>query len=185
MIYRYELKIPHERLAVLIGKDGTVKKHIEDITSAKVDVDSKEGDITISGEDAIGLYNARELILAIGRGFNPKLAEELIKGDYIFDQIYMKDYAKSRAMELRLKGRVIGEEGKSRNLIEELTDAHVSVYGKTIAFIGLPDNVAIARKAVELLLKGSNHSTVYRWLERQRKELKRKEIIGMTQRRDG
>ena len=33
--YRYELKIPKERVAVLIGKDGSIKKEIEKNTKTK------------------------------------------------------------------------------------------------------------------------------------------------------
>ena len=33
--YSYELKIPKDRVAVLIGKDGEVKKSIEEDTKSK------------------------------------------------------------------------------------------------------------------------------------------------------
>ena len=78
---------------------------------------------------------------------------------------------------LRLKGRVIGREGKSRKLIEELTECNISVFGKTISIIGLPESAANARQAVESLLRGSTHSNVYNWLEKRRREMKRKAII--------
>ncbi|RLE45469.1 hypothetical protein DRJ25_05625 [Candidatus Woesearchaeota archaeon] len=79
---------------------------------------------------------------------------------------------------IRVKGRVIGREGKTRELIEETTETTVCVYGKTIGILGRPENVMIARKAVENLLKGSTHSSVYKWLEKRRKELKREEMLG-------
>ena len=85
--FSYELKIPQERVAVLIGKGGEVKKNIETDTKTEVKVDSLEGDIFIYGEDALGLYTAREVIRAIGRGFNPEIAKLLLKQDYIFDKI--------------------------------------------------------------------------------------------------
>ena len=75
---------------------------------------------------------------------------------------------------IRLKGRVIGQEGKSRKIIEGLTETYISVYGKTISIIGQAENVSVARRAIESLLAGSNHATVYRWLEKKRRELVRK-----------
>jgi rRNA processing protein Krr1/Pno1 len=36
----------------------------------------------------------------------------------------------------RIKGRIIGTEGKTRKLIEELTEADVVVYGHTVGIIG-------------------------------------------------
>ena len=177
--FSYELKIPHERVAVLIGKNGEVKKSLESDTKTQIKVDSEEGDIFISGNDALGLYTAREVIRAIGRGFNPELARLLLKQDYIFEHIDLSEFTgKSKNTLLRLKGRVIGKEGKSRHLIEELSESHISVYGKTICIIGLPESASIAKRAVEALLRGSTHANVYKWLEKKRRDLKRERIAG-------
>ncbi len=175
--YSYELKIPLSRVAVVIGTNGKVKKEIEEATGTNLQIDSAEGDVFITGDDALGLYTAREVIGAIGRGFNPEIAKLLLKQDYSSEQILIADYAKTKKHEMRIKGRVIGAEGKARQVIEELTDCHVSVYGKTITIIGDIGKVAICRQAVEKLLAGSQHSSVYRWLEKQRKIMKRKEAI--------
>ena len=86
---------------------------------------------------------------------------------------------KSKEAMLRLKGRVIGKEGKSRKLIEELTECNISVFGKTIGIIGLPESAANARQAVESLPRGSKHANVYKWLEKRRRELKRRAIMEM------
>jgi ribosomal RNA assembly protein len=173
--YSYELKIPKERLAVLIGKEGKVKKSLEEATKCTISIDSKEGDIIIKGKDSLGLFTAREVIKAIARGFNPEIATLLLKPDYLFEMLHLHDYAgKSTGKMIRLKGRVIGQEGKSRKIIEELTETYISVYGKTISIIGQAENVSVARRAIESLLAGSTHATVYRWLEKKRRELVRK-----------
>ena len=177
--YSYELKVPKNRVAVIIGKEGSVKKEIEEATSTKLNIDSKEGDVFVSGEDALGLYTAREIIKAVGRGFNPDIAKLLLKPDYIFEVIDVSEFAKSKEAMLRLKGRVIGKEGKSRRLIEELTECNISVFGKTISIIGVPESAANARRAVESLLRGSPHANVYKWLEKRRRELKRRAIMEM------
>lgn len=177
--YLYELRIPKDRIAVLIGKEGTIKKEIEAETKTKITIDSKEGDIFISGEDALGLYSCREVIRAIGRGFNPDIARLLLKSDYCFEFIDLKDYAgKSKDTLLRIKGRVIGADGKTRRLIEELSEAYVCVYGKTIGVIGLPESESVAREAIERLLKGSPHASVYKFLERKRREIKKARLLG-------
>ena len=72
----------------------------------------------------------------------------------------------------QVRARVIGTRGKTRRIVEELTGAEMSVYGHTIALIGEAFHLAIAREAVEMLLRGSEHNTVYRFLERKRGELK-------------
>ena len=177
--YSYELKIPKDRVAVLIGMKGNVKKAIEEETKSKIKVDSKEGDIFVSGEDALGLYTAREVIKAIGRGFNPDVARLLLRQDYIFEVVSLSDYSKNKESMTRLKGRVIGQDGKARRLIEQLTECYVCVYGKTISIIGEPESTSAAKQAVENLLSGSTHANVYKWLEKKRRELKRKNILEM------
>lgn len=173
----YQLKIPRQRIAVLIGKNGEVKKQIETETATSMNIDSKEGDIQITGEDGLGLYSAREVITAIARGFNPNVALLLLKGDHVLEKLELGDGTKTKEQLTRLKGRVIGTEGKCRRLIEELSGTYIAVYGKTIGIIGEPANVAIARKAIEQIIKGSMHNTVYRWLEKRRKELKAQQMM--------
>lgn len=173
--FAYQIKIPKERIAVFIGTKGEIKRQIEEHTKTKIDVDSKEGEITVKGEDAVLLYSTRDIIKAIARGFNPEIALMLLKQDYAFDVINLPAYDNPSQLN-RIKGRVIGANGRSRQLIEEHTETFISVYGKTISLIGTIDNVTVARRAIEMLIKGSPHSNVYRWLERMRRTLKRREF---------
>lgn len=178
MEFTYELKIPKERIAVLIGKDGETKQELEEITKTKLNVDSKEGDVTLTGEDSINLYALREVVKAIGRGFNPDIARLLLKQDYVLEVLPLMDYVKSKNHLERVKGRVIGANGKSRETIEQLTETFICIYGKTISIIGLPEDIVSSKKAIESLLQGSPHSNVYRWLEKNRKNKKTQEIKG-------
>ena len=176
--YQYEIKVPKERVAILIGKKGEIKKKLEETTGITLDIDSKEGDVFVKGEDALHLYTAREIIRAIARGFNPDVALLLMKGEYVLEVINLADVAKSQANLQRIKGRVIGSGGKTRRLIEELSEVHMSVYGKTICILGESENIYIAKTAIQNLLKGSPHSSVYRWLEKKRHEIRKRSILG-------
>lgn len=174
--FSYEIKIPKDRIAVLIGKKGELKKQIETETKTKIDIDSQEGDVVVSGEDAVLLFATRELIKAIARGFNPDVAMQLLKQDMVFELLDISEFARSKKDTIRLKGRVIGNDGKSRRVIEGLTDCNICVYGKTIGLIGKVEWVPIAKKAIESLLAGSPHSSVYTWLERKRRDTKREDL---------
>ncbi len=176
--YRYELKIPKERVAVLIGKSGEVKSEIESFAKIKITVDSKEGDVFISGKDPIMLYAAKEVIKAVGRGFNPEIANLLFKQDYMFELMSILDFAKTKNDIIRLKGRIIGSGGKSRNVIEQLTETYICVYGKTVGIVGEISSVSTARRAIELLLEGSPHSNVFKFLEKERRKIKRESLQG-------
>lgn len=174
--YIHELKIPKARIAVVIGKSGETKKELEEFTNTKIDVDSKEGVVTISGKDAVKLYQVREMILSIGRGFNPETAKLLLKQDYSVEIISLSDFAGKKNQLERVRGRVIGKKGKSREIIEQLTETRISVYGKTVSIIGMVENVVAARNAVDLLLDGATHSTVYKKLEKFRRQVKEQRI---------
>ncbi|MBI5389166.1 RNA-processing protein [Candidatus Woesearchaeota archaeon] len=176
--FSYELKIPKERIAVLIGTKGEAKKELEDATHTHIKIDSQEGDVFITGSDALFLFSAKEVITAIARGFNPDIAFLLLKQEYSLEVISMQDFAKTKNHLLRLKGRVIGKEGKARRLLEELTETYLSVYGKTIAIVGETENVSACRRAVQALIGGSPHSSVYKFLEKRRAELRRMRITG-------
>lgn len=176
--YAYELKIPKERVAVLIGKKGEQKRQLEHVTKTKIKVDSDEGDVSITGKDALLLYSCREIVKAIGRGFNPEIAMQLLKQDYGIEFINLSDYASTPKELQRLRGRVIGEGGKSRRTIEALTFTNISVYGKTIGIIGRLEGIPNARRAIEALLSGRKHGTVYKFLERKRKEMRLAEMTG-------
>ena len=179
MEFAYELKIPKERIAVLIGKKGEIKKRIEEETKCSINIDSKEGEVRITGDDSLGLFSAREIIKAIARGFSPETSLLILKSDYVLEILLLQEYiGKSKTTMTRIKGRVIGTDGKSRRLIEQETDTYISVYGKTIGILGEAENAMVAKRAIESLLAGSTHSSVYKWLEKKKKELKRKQILG-------
>jgi len=131
-----------------------------------------------NAQDPSLLFRAKEVITAIGRGFSPERAFRLLKSeDTMLNVIDLRQIVgKSPAGIQRLKGRIIGREGKTRRIIEELTEADISVYGHTVSIIGNFDQTDAAREAILMLIKGSQHSTVYRFLQRKRQKLKRKKL---------
>jgi len=171
------LKIPKERIAVVIGTNGETKREIEKLTNTKIEVDSEDGDIDVSAEEgnAINFYIALNIIKAIGRGFSPEHAFLLKNEENTLEIIDLKEeLGKSEKMLKTKRGRVIGRKGKARKEIEEKTNCLVSVYGKTIAIIGKVNNIENARKAVDLLLGGASHKTAHAFLAR--KERKKFEL---------
>lgn len=182
-MFAYEVRVPKERVAVIIGSHGEVKKALQQHAKVKMEIDSNEGIVTLSGEDSISLYTAREVIKAIGRGFNPEIAQLLFRQDYVLECVELNDYSSTKDSQQRLKGRVIGENGKSRRHIEEYTECFISVYGKTVCIVGELRHAQVARRAVEKLLEGSMHATVWKFLETQRRKLRQDEYLAEGQKR--
>jgi len=176
------VKIPRERVGVLIGPDGRVKEIIEKKLSVTLQIDSEAGDVTITQDatehDPTILFSGREVVTAIGRGFSPERAFRLLEDeDNVLEVIDLREIVgKSLSDIKRLEGRVIGKGGKTRKIIEELTETYVSVYGYTISIIGSMEQIEAAREAVSMLIRGSQHSTVYRFLHKKRRELKKKKL---------
>jgi len=179
------VKIPQERIGALIGPEGQVKAVIEKKLSVELQVESETGGITITllptASDPTVLFRAKETVTAIGRGFSPERAFRLLHDDddeeILLKVIDLRDVVgRSQSDIKRLKGRVIGKNGKTRMLIEELTEASLSVYGHTISIIGNADQTEAAKEAVRMLIRGSQHSTVYRFLHRKRREFKKKRM---------
>jgi len=172
------IKIPKKRIAVLIGPNGETKSFIEERTNTRIEIDSNEGEVTITNTpktpDPLSLWHVRDVITAIGRGFSPNNAYALLNEEIILDVIDLTAFCgKSKNKLLRLKGRIIGENGKTRKMIEELTEAKVSIYGHTVSIIGEQISLDIARKAIKMLIKGSQHSSVYKFLGRKRNIIKK------------
>ncbi|MDD3888226.1 MAG: KH domain-containing protein, partial [Patescibacteria group bacterium] len=165
-----DVKIPEDRVGVLIGKEGSVKKQIEKTFRAKIEINS-DGLVLMTGKDSLDLYTCEKVIKAIGRGFNPEIALLLKNEDYDFELVNINDYTKSQNDFDRLRGRVIGKEGASRDLIEKKTQTYIVIYGKTVGIIGKLEMVEIAFNAVEMLLKGARHPTVFNYID---KELRKK-----------
>ncbi|MBT4577084.1 RNA-processing protein [Candidatus Woesearchaeota archaeon] len=168
-MFSQELKIPQERVAILIGKKGQTKRLLERKTKTKLLI-SPEGSVLISSEENIHCFDALPIINAVGRGFNPEVALMLLDEKFSFELIQIKDFAKNDHDLIRLRSRTIGTNGKARMMLEKLTGVFVSVYGKTVALIGKVEDNELARRAVEKLLKGAPHGNVYKYIELQKRE---------------
>jgi ribosomal RNA assembly protein len=168
-------RIPEDRMGVLIGPGGETKRAIEKQTGAKVEIDPEEGEIRVSAPDEAdpgNVLKARDIVVAIGRGFSPERAFRLLRDDSYLGLVDIKGVSGKRGKKSiwRIRSRLIGEHGRARERLEELSGCWVSIYGNTVALIGKEPQLVRATKAVELLLHGSEHNTVFHMLARQRSD---------------
>jgi ribosomal RNA assembly protein len=163
------IRIPEERIGVLIGPSGIIKKKIQRKTKVKIEIDSGSGEVTIEGEGE-KFFQATDIVKAIGRGFSPERAFELFKEDYLLKIIDITEFVgKNSSTQKAKRGRVIGKSGLARQEIEKKTHCLISVHGKTVAIIGLAGEIQGAVDAVEMLLMGAKHETIENFLENERK----------------
>lgn len=170
------VRIPLERVAVLIGKNGQTRKKLEEYTRIALHINSEAGEVTFNDrtvEDPMAIFKVENIIRAIGRGFSPEHAFLLLSDDmdlFIFD---IRDYVGNKPSHVqRLKSRVIGTNGKTKRVIEHLTTSKISIYGHTIAIICNIIDIDITKKAIDKILSGNKHANVYRFIESNMKKLR-------------
>jgi ribosomal RNA assembly protein len=170
--------IPQDRIGALIGAGGETLREIEERAEVRLDVDSENGSVRIEdvGDPLSGLKGP-DIVRAIGRGFPPEDALLLLEDDMMmFDLIDIDAASRNKNDLQRKKGRLIGEGGRTRELMEELSGATVVIYGSTLGVIGRPEQVSMVREAAEMLLEGAPHGAAYSFLERKHNDLKREEL---------
>ncbi len=192
MEFEQIVRIPRDRIGVLIGRDGKVKSMVERSCNVKLHIDGEDGSVKITtidteeankgmeseGKDSnsidVRVFKAVEFVTAVARGFSPERAMRLLREDEcMITVIDLKDHVgRSQNAIQRVKGRLIGSNGKARRLIEELTGAYISVYGHYVAIIGKAEEVRLATEAVTMIINGSMHSTVYNMLQKARRKAK-------------
>jgi ribosomal RNA assembly protein len=179
MSFKETIRVPADRVGVLVGRNGKVRKRIQQLTNVNLDIDPA-GIVTISNpvasEDPILAWKARDIVRAISRGFSPKNALTLIDEDMMLLVISLRDVVGTSPNQLkRVSGRIIGESGRTRRAIEQITGTKVTIYGRTVSIIGMNPGLDYARRAIDMLISGAPHSAVYSRLERMRQEMNRQE----------
>jgi ribosomal RNA assembly protein len=156
------IRVPKQRVAVVIGERGKTKRTLEKEIKVKVSIEDQ--DIIIEG-DALDVMTAENIVKAIGRGFSPEKAF-LLKDEN--NVLFVIPLPENRNTLKRVKSRLIGTKGKCRKNIERLTDTFISIYGKTVSVLGPFERAERAIIAVEKIISGSPHSHVYKYLENSR-----------------
>ncbi len=180
-VLKLYVKIPLERIKVLTSNEKQVIKELESRTLTKVSIDEVNSYATIEpstpNTPVANVIKAREFINAVSVGFPPEKAWRLLSDDQILLIIDLRTVIGDSQNHLtRIKGRVIGEGGKVKKNIEEITGTYVSIYEDYISIIGDYENVNIARNAIEMLIQGSQHSTVYKYLDRAAHNVKKRTV---------
>lgn len=165
-----QVRIPEERVGVVIGSGGETKAEFQDLTNCDISLEGNT--VKIEGEP-LDEMTAQQIIKAIGRGFNPEKAFNLVQEQHVLHLVDINRFADTSNDLERLKGRVIGRDGEARRHVEKMTETQISVYGKTIGIIGHAQNIEVAVEAINMLLKGSSHSTAYNYLEKNQDKIKK------------
>jgi len=174
-------KLPLDRIGVLLGREGSVRKEIEEKTKTLITVDTQTGSVIIEpaspSTNALELIKAQNIVRAIGYGFSPERAFRLLEDDQVLEVLDVRQYVGDKPNHVkRVLGRIIGEEGKARRILEEYTGTYISIYDHYVAIIGDYETANIAKKAIEMLIQGRMHATVYKYIDREMYALRRRRM---------
>ncbi|GAB6944631.1 KH domain-containing protein [Vulcanisaeta sp. JCM 14467] len=155
---------------------------IEEEFGVKIIVDNDKGEVTIvpgNNTNFDQLMKAKNIIEAISYGFDYNDAQNLRNDNYTLEIIDLRDYVdKGKSNHIsRIKARIIGEDGRAKRVLQELTDTNIVIGDKYIAILGPYENVKTAREAIEMLIRGRQHATVYRWIQNWRRESRYRELM--------
>ncbi|MDE1762293.1 MAG: hypothetical protein KGH59_02525 [Candidatus Micrarchaeota archaeon] len=162
------LLIPSKR-AKLLSEKGMLKS-IEKRLNCKIEVHD-ENQLVIEG-DPYDEYNAKNVMSAFGRGFDIDQAYMLLSDEYFFTPINLKELFRSKDQITRVKGRIIGQEGKTKEYIEAVSGAKLCIYEGTVSMIGTIEQIKVANVAIQILLEGGTHKKAYRVMEKARRNLR-------------
>jgi len=168
------VKIPSERVSTLLGQGGETKDYLEQRMKVTLNVDS-EGEVLIEGEP-LEEFIGKDIVKAIGRGFDPAVALKLLSDEYGFKIIDLRDFADSDKARHRIMGRVIGEKGRTKEIIREEVGSEIACYGHTVSVISKLETLDYTMDALFKLIEGSPHANVYAFLEKCRRKIKESEI---------
>lgn len=153
------LKVPEER-------NGVIKACISNIErKANVKISMEKEGIMIEGEP-LEVWKAMDVVKAIARGFSPEKAYQLLDEEKMLYVMNLKDYENTEKGMKRIKGRIIGEAGRTRERVEELSGCSVSVYGKTVSIIADSEKISTVKEGIEMLINGCRHNKVYNYFHR-------------------
>jgi ribosomal RNA assembly protein len=136
----------------------------------KVKITNKGKILFVEG-NAEDEYTAVQAIEAINLGFTVQQALLLTEEGFILEKVNIKDLTRRHDLE-RIRGRVIGTKGKTKKLIENLSDCLISLHDNIVGIIGRAEHIEQAMQALTSLIQGAKQSKVYSFLERARSKEK-------------
>ena len=169
MEYKDYLFVPKERIGVLIGEKGKIKRLIEKRTGTKLMINSENGNVDVKrmeDTDPVMALKARDVVNAISLGFSPEQAIKLLSEGMALEVVDLEEYVGSSSKALqRQKARIIGTNGKARKNFEKLTQTDIVVYEHEVGIIGFQEDANIAFNAIEMIARGVPHGDVYHYIQ--------------------
>jgi ribosomal RNA assembly protein len=154
---------------ILSERPGLIIKNKKQLMEAlSIDITSRGKEIYIKGSPE-NEYFGEKVLDAINFGFSISTALLIKKEDLLFEILNIKDHTARNDLE-RIRGRIIGKDGKALKVLSGLTTCYFEINNNQIGIIGSPECIENAQNACISIIKGSKHSNVYAHLEKSHPE---------------
>lgn len=168
-----------ERLGVIIGKDGSNKRRLEEAFKVELSIDSGKAVVTVRPREEGTPYTvlkAKKALEAISLGFSVDDALLLADDAYDLEIIDLSEVSRNWEDLRRIKARIIGTEGRFKRTLEEQTGVRVVIGEKQVGLVGDYEQLRVAREALIRLIRGQAHQSVLKFLERESFSLKKRRL---------
>ena len=164
-----------------INKIKQNKSKIEKALNVKIFISGKN--VSVDG-DSLDEYVASQVVEALDLGFTTDEALLLAEENFILEKINIKDLTKRHDLP-RIRARIIGTKGKTKEIIENLSNCAICLKDNCVGTIGKTDDIKKAIKAITSIIHGSKQARVYAYLERERakEKIKLSEDLGLKTKR--
>jgi len=153
-----------------LGKILQNKKKIEKELDVKIN--NKGKNIFIEGAPE-NEFIALEILKAMDLGFSLENALLLKDEEIIFQIIPIREITHRCDLE-RIRGRIIGIQGKTLKTLKHLTGCEICLKDNQVGIIGNSEYIGEAIIALKSLIQGSKQGNVYARLEREGKKRRHK-----------
>lgn len=167
---KQEMKIMYneEEISNIVGKKGRNIKELKRMLNINIKIVGNIVEIRDLGK--LNMYETISIIDALALGFSAKKAVQLQDPNYLFERINLKTRLRKTRRKV-IKSRIIGKEGKTIDIIQKMTGCDIKIFDNTVGIIGKEENVELAKRAIEKLMRGAPHSVVYKWLAHESEKL--------------
>jgi len=132
--------------------------------------------IKIYLEDFYSLYKIEKVIKSIKANFSIEICEKIFREEYDILEFDLKKVFDKKVNHLkRIKGRLIGEDGKAIKELEKRTGAKISITDRYLYIAGDSVSIQSAYYALNKLVSGTSHSKAFEVATEMKEHFKNKE----------
>jgi ribosomal RNA assembly protein len=127
--------------------------------------------LELKGKDVLTAFSLSEGSIDLDRALG------LFSEDTYLKIIDLGDIYRDNEKDIkRILARIIGTNGKTKLIIEQITESSITIYKDKIFIIGFLEEIHLAHEAIDSLMAGTTHRKVYSLLERGRRKIREEKM---------